>query len=79
LEKWPKFDETKLVSSKAKIVVQINGKFRATIEVASDSLQDVVEKEALKNELVVKWLENQKIIQKIFIKNRIINFVVVSQ
>ncbi len=75
-EKWPKFDESKLVSSKAKIVVQINGKVRTTVEVPIDSSQDDVEKEALKNEAVVKWIDNKKVIKIIFIKNRIINFVV---
>jgi leucyl-tRNA synthetase len=76
LEKWPKYDVSRLVSFKAKIVVQINGKFRATIEVPVDSLQDAVENEALKDQSVVKWLESKKIIKKIYIKNRIINFVV---
>ena len=75
-ESWPKYDESKLVSSKVKIVVQINGKVRATIEVPIDSLQDTVEKEVLKNELVVKWIDNKKIVKIIFVKNRIINFVV---
>ena len=76
LESWPKYDETKLVSSKIKIVVQVNGKVRSTVEVPTDSLQEVVEKEALKQEVVVKWIDNKKIIKIIFIKNRIINLVV---
>ena len=76
LEDWPKFDESKLRSAKVNIVVQINGKLRATIEVTADSLQDAVEKVALKNDDVVKWLDNKKIMKTIFVKNRIINFVV---
>jgi len=76
LESWPKYDGTKLISSKAKIVVQVNGKVRVTIEVPLDSTEEIVEKEALNNEVVVKWVDNKKIVKKIFIKNRIINFVV---
>jgi leucyl-tRNA synthetase len=76
LEKWPKYDDSKLISSLTKIVVQINGKVRATIEVPTDSLQGIVENEAMKNEAVVKWILNKQIIKKIFIKNKIINFVV---
>ena len=75
-ESWPKYDETKLVSSKVKIAVQINGKVRTTIEVPMDSEQNFVEREALKNDQVVKWIDNKKIIKKIFVKNRIINLVV---
>ncbi len=76
LEKWPEYDESKLVSSKVKIVVQINGKVRAALEILTDSSQDVVEAEVLKNEAVSKWIDNKKIIKTIFVKNRIINFVV---
>jgi len=76
LEKWPKYDATKIISAYAKIVVQINGKVRATIEVPIDSLQNIVEKEALKNETVAKWIDNKKVVKVIFIQNRIINFVV---
>ena len=75
-EVWPKYDETKLTSSYSKIVVQVNGKVRATVEVPIDSSQDVVESVALKNEIVVKWTFNQKIMKRVFIKNRIINFVI---
>ncbi len=75
-ETWPKYDETKLVSSLAKIVVQVNGKVRATIEIPNDSQQDIVEKAVLKNEAIAKWLDNKKIIKIIFIQNKIINFVV---
>lgn len=75
-EVWPKYDETKLTSSQVKIVVQVNGKVRATIEVPVDSSQDAVESVALKNEIVVKWIDNKKIVKLVFIKNRIINFVI---
>lgn len=75
-EIWPKYDETKLTSSQVKIVVQVNGKVRATIEVPVDSSQDAVESVALKNEIVVKWIDNKRIMKLVFIKNRIINFVI---
>lgn len=75
-EVWPKYDETKLTSSQVKIVVQVNGKVRATIEVPVDSSQDLVESVALKNEIVVKWIDNKRIMKLVFIKNRIINFVI---
>ncbi len=75
-EAWPEYDDTKLISSIVKIIVQISGKVRATIEVPIDSDEQMVEATALKNEHVVKWLKNVKIIKKIFVKNRIINFVI---
>jgi leucyl-tRNA synthetase len=74
-ESWPKYDEKKLVSSKVKIVVQINGKFRSAIEVKNNSSEDDVKAEALKDSNVSKWLDGKKIIKTIFVKNKIINFV----
>ena len=32
-ESWPKYDETRLKSANIKIVVQVNGKVRATLDV----------------------------------------------
>lgn len=75
-EVWPKYDEDKLKSSKVKIVIQINGKLRATIDVANDSSEDEVEKFAMANSEVVKWLTDKKIIKKIFVKNKILSFVI---
>jgi leucyl-tRNA synthetase len=75
-EAWPKFDKKKLTSSQVKIVVQINGRVRGTVLVPADSLQDHVEKVSLANKDTVKWLEGKEIAKVIFIKNKIINFVV---
>lgn len=75
-EAWPKYDESKLKSSMVKIAVQINGKLRATIDVANDSKEEEVLKLAMANLEVVKWLTDKKIIKKIFVKNKILNFVI---
>ncbi len=75
LESWPKVDATKLVASKVKIVVQINGKFRSMIEVPTDSTEEFIEKLVLNDEASAKWLEGKTILKKIFVKNKIINFV----
>ncbi len=74
-ESWPKYDESKLKSRNANIIVQINGKVRVTLDVPADSPQEFVEKIALQNQDVVKWVSSKRIIKKIFVKNRIINFV----
>ena len=76
-EVWPKYDENKLKSSKVKIAVQINGKLRATLDVVNDSSEEMVEKLAMTNSEVVKWLTDKKIIKKIFVKNKILSFVIV--
>jgi leucyl-tRNA synthetase len=39
---WPKYDEKYLVSDETKIIVQVNGKLRGTLEVDSSSAKDKV-------------------------------------
>lgn len=76
VEPWPKYDEAKIKSAKVKIVVQINGKVRAMLPMSSDVSEEEVKKEALANQDIVKWLSGQKILKTIFVKNKIINFVI---
>ncbi len=73
---WPVYDESKLAASNVSIAVQVNGKVRATLDVAFDSPQEAVEAIALKNEHIVKWTLGKQILKKIFVKNKILNFVV---
>ncbi len=75
-ESWPQYDASKLTSQNVKIVVQINGKVRGTIDILADSPENVVEKIALENKDIVKWIEGKQITKRIFVKNKIINFVV---
>jgi leucyl-tRNA synthetase len=76
LESWPKYDESKIKSAKIKMPVQINGKVRATLDIDIDTEQIEVERLALKQSEIVKWLEGKNIKKKIFVRNKIINFVV---
>jgi len=75
LEKWPEYDDKKIVSEKTLIVVQINGKVRATFEMPTGSAQNDVEKIALAKEDVLKWLAGKQIIKKMFIKEKILSII----
>ncbi len=75
-ENWPKADESKLKSSHANIVIQINGKMRANISLPQDTDEQTVEQAANENPEIKKWLEGKTIIKKIFVKNKILNFVI---
>ena len=75
-EKWPIYDENKIVVAEYEIVVQVNGKIRGKLNMPSDSEQEVVEKEAFQLENVKKHLENKEIVKIIFVKNKLMNIVV---
>lgn len=76
LENWPTYDPAKVVDSTVEIVVQINGKVKGRVSVATGSSQTDVELEAKKSEAVALALAGKKINRVIFVPNRLINFVI---
>jgi leucyl-tRNA synthetase len=78
LEKWPEFDKAKIVQDEVTIAVQINGKVRGTIKVESSKIesQPDVEDIAKADQNISKYLEGVQIKKTIYIKGKIISFVV---
>ncbi len=74
-ERWPIVDDTFEEKNKIKIPVQINGKMRAIIEVQKDLKKEDLEKIALKEKNVLKFL-NETPKKVIVVPNRIVNFVI---
>ncbi len=74
-QSWPSFDPKLLITDVVKIVVQINGKMRGIIETGKDSDQDSVKSLIYSDKRYEKYnLSEAKNV--IFVKNKIINFVV---
>ena len=73
-EYWPKVDLGYVKKNDVKIPIQINGKVRAVIEVPIDINKVDIEKIALKEKNVLKFL-NKNPKKVIFIPNRVVNFV----
>ncbi|MCR4334741.1 MAG: leucine--tRNA ligase [Patescibacteria group bacterium] len=73
---WPAYYENKIKDEKVKMVVQVNGKIRTLMEVESNMEEQEITKKALKNKDIIKWVEDKDIKKTIFVKNKLINFVV---
>ena len=73
---WPKIDKKYLVETKVEIVIQVNGKKRNTLKVQKDMSEDEVIKIINKEKLIEKYIINFEIVKIIFVKNRIINFII---
>ncbi len=70
---WPEYDEAKTVEAMTEIAVQVNGKVRATLQVASDiSKEDAIAvgKEAVKDRLT------GTVVKEIYVPGRLVNLVV---
>ncbi len=75
-EKWPTYDESKLIEEEKEIAVQVNGKVRATITININDSEDVVKEKALDQENVKRFTEGKEIAKVIVIKGKIVNIVV---
>ena len=75
IECWPKVDLGYIQKDNIKIPIQVNGKVRAVIEVSIDLDKSDLEKIALKEKNVLKFL-NKSPKKVIIIPNRVINFVI---
>ncbi|MBQ3474417.1 leucine--tRNA ligase [Candidatus Saccharibacteria bacterium] len=77
-DEWPKWDEKYLVDETIEIVVQINGKLRAKLEVSVDDLEDEekIKKMAFEDEKVKKYTD-KGVKKTIFVKRaKLLNIVV---
>jgi len=57
-------------------VVQVNGKLRARVAVASDASRKAAEEAALANENVQRFIEDRAIVNVIVVPGRLVNVVV---
>jgi len=73
---WPKVDAKLIQQEKIKMAIQINGKTRDVIEVEKGIGQKSVEKLCRENTKINNKLLNQPINKVIFVKDRIINFII---
>ena len=73
---WPKADPALLIDDTVILPIQINGKRRAEISVPKDMPASEVEKIALANDDVVKFLAGQPVKKIIVVPGRIINVVI---
>lgn len=76
LQKWPEYNQKLIIQEKFNLIIQINGKFRDKIEVKKNISQKEIEKLALNQEKIQKYLETKKIKKIIYIKNKLVNIVV---
>ena len=75
--KFPEFDEKLVIDDSVKIAVQVCGKLRCVIEVAKDLSKEEVEKLALEDENVKKFITGKEIKKVINVPGRLINIVAI--
>ena len=73
---WPKYDHKLLEEENCKIVIQVDGKKRGILEMPINSKEASIIKKSKEMDNVLKHLKNAVIIKSIYIKNKLVNFII---
>jgi leucyl-tRNA synthetase len=75
-ELWPKYNKKLIRDEEIDFIVQVNGKVRDKIRVNADISEDQAKEISLTSEKIKSYIGNRKIKKVIFVKGRLVNFVV---
>ncbi len=73
---WPEVDKTALAQSSVLIVLQVNGKLRAKVEVSKDIDRDTLEALALEHETIQRYVREGELRKVIVVPGKLVNVVV---
>ena len=65
-----------IVTEKNEIVIQVNGKKRNVLTTTKDTPEENILEKIKETKLIEKYIENKKIIKTIYVKNRLINYII---
>ena len=74
-EQWPVYDEELCKEDTIEIVVQINGKVKAKLNIAVDADKDSVMERAMSDEKVKESIDGKTIVKQIYVPNKLVNIV----
>ena len=74
--KWPDIEEKYLLKETNDIVIQVNGKKRAIITVNKNTPENDIVNQIEDKQLIDKYLNSGKLIKTIYVKNRLINYII---
>jgi len=73
---WSKVDSSALVKDEIQMVIQINGKLRSKIVVSASDDKSSIEKMALEDEKIIKFIEGKTIKKVIVVPKKLVSIVV---
>lgn len=73
---WPKYDEEALVAEEIEVVLQINGKVRDRLKVATNLSREELEKTILATEKAQQYMEGKTVVKVITVPGKLVNIVV---
>ena len=73
---WPDINQKYINNEENEIVIQVNGKKRNTILLKQDISEEELKEKIEVTKLIDKYLIDKKLIKTIYVKNRLINYII---
>ena len=73
---WPDYDESALVKSNVEIVIQINGKVKEKMNIASGLNREELQKTVMESEAAARAVDGRNIVKVIAVPDKLVNIVV---
>ncbi len=73
---WPQVDEAALVQDSIEFVLQINGKLRSKMSLPASASNGDIEKAALSDEHIIKFIDGQTVKKVIIVPKKLVNIVI---
>ena len=73
---WPVADPLWLVPETLEIIVQVNGKLRAKVQLPPGTAKDVLEREALNDPKIKEFILGKTVVKTIVVPDKLVNIVV---
>ena len=78
VNKWPKINEKALNTDMINMVIQVNGKTRDVINIKKNLTEAEIKKLIINFPKANKYITNKKVAKTIFVKNKIINYILAN-
>ncbi len=78
VQAWPAWDDKYVKDELITVVVQVNGKVRASLELPADIGEEEMTEEAKKEEKIAGYLKDGEVVKIITVPGKLVNFVVKS-
>lgn len=75
-ENWPTFDPKALIKDEVEIAIQVNGKIKAKVTIATGLTEDQIKEAALDNDDIKASIQGKEVKKVIVVKGRLVNIVV---
>ena len=73
---WPEVNKKYLSEEVNEIVIQVNGKKRGSISVKKEIDEAIIINQIKTEKIIEKYLNDRKLIKTIYVKDRLINYII---